>query len=60
MGLFDQLFGTGNTDDYHITAADPDRAQASADFQATSGGWHEPNPPDQTRDFDHRQDGGWW
>jgi hypothetical protein len=40
MGLFDLLFGNDSTDDYYVSAADPDRAQASADYQATAGGWH--------------------
>jgi hypothetical protein len=60
MGLFDLLFGNGSTDDYYVSAGDPDRAQASADYQAAAGGWHQPDPPQDWRDFDHRPDGGWW
>jgi hypothetical protein len=59
MGLFDLLFGSGNTDDWY-TDGDRDRSQASADYQATAGGWHEPEPPNLGRDFDTRTDGGWW
>ncbi len=59
MGLFDLLFGSGGTGDWY-TASDPGRAQASADYQATAGGWFEPDSPSFGRDFDPAQDGGWW
>jgi hypothetical protein len=59
MSLFDLLFGSGGTSDWY-TADDPGRAQASADYQATAGGWFEPEPPALGRDFDPAQDGGWW
>jgi len=59
MGLFDLLFGSGTTDDWY-TAGDPDRAQASADYQAGAGGWFEPAPLQLGRDFDVGRDGGWW
>jgi hypothetical protein len=65
MGLFDLLFGSGNTDDYY-GAGDHDRSQARADWWATSGGWHQPDPPTPGRDFNPWQDddyshgGQWW
>jgi hypothetical protein len=59
MGLFELLFGSDATSDWY-TADDPGRAQASADYQATAGGWSEPTPPVLGRDFDPAQDGGWW
>jgi hypothetical protein len=59
MSLFDLLFGSGTTDDWY-TASDPGRAQASADYQATAGGWFEPVPPPDLGQFDPGQHGGWW
>jgi hypothetical protein len=59
MGLFDLLFGSGTTDDWY-TAGDPGRAQASADYQASAGGWFEPAPPPALGQFDTDQHGGWW
>ncbi len=61
MGLFSSLFGSGSTDDLY---GSPGGAQASADYQATAGGWHEPAPPTIGRDFDPAHDddftgGGW-